>query len=139
MREFYKINRVEQRTCSTCDSPGSQTRCHCFVEFTVRLQPASGHLFDELSPYHPYMNYGRSKMEMELAVKQRAGEIETVYPCALVLWAEPAAASAIVFWMVRDGKEHIVGNGRSPFMAYVGILWGLLLAATVERAEGQIY
>ena len=31
-------------------------------------------LFDESSPYHPYMNYGRSKMQMELAVKElRAG------------------------------------------------------------------
>ena len=27
--------------------------------------PDDEHLFDENSPYNPYMNYGKSKMEME--------------------------------------------------------------------------
>src|SRR5271157_4024038 len=42
--------------------------------------PHPDHLFDELSPYHPCRNYGRSKMQMELAVKERQqqGRIETV-------------------------------------------------------------
>jgi len=39
--------------------------------------PHPDHLFDELSPFNPYMNYGRSKMEMELAVRERANRIET--------------------------------------------------------------
>src|SRR4051812_21646435 len=33
--------------------------------------PHPDHLFDEISPYHPFLNYGRSKMQMELAVKER--------------------------------------------------------------------
>src|SRR5437016_5932080 len=33
--------------------------------------PHPDHLFDESSPYRPYMNYGRSKMQMELAVTER--------------------------------------------------------------------
>src|SRR4051794_6615046 len=42
--------------------------------------PHPDHLFDEQSPYNPYMNYGRSKMRMEQAVldRQRRGEIEAV-------------------------------------------------------------
>ena len=41
--------------------------------------PHPDHLFDEESPYHPYMNYGRSKMEMELVIKEQhqRGNIET--------------------------------------------------------------
>jgi nucleoside-diphosphate-sugar epimerase len=50
------------------------------VEFPVGLNPHPQHSFDESSPYSPYMNYGRSKMQMELQIKQleAAGKIETV-------------------------------------------------------------
>ena len=32
--------------------------------------PSREYRFDELSPYNPYMNYGKSKMEMEIIAKK---------------------------------------------------------------------
>src|SRR6185295_7362408 len=94
--------------------------------------PHPDHLFDELSPYHPYMNYGRSKMEMELAVKQRAGEIETVLIRAPWFYGpNQQPRQTLFFRMVRDGKGPIVGDGTNlRSMAYVdNLCQGLLLAA----------
>ena len=67
VREFYEINR--DGTANLLDAAiqagikravvvSSNSPCGC--------NPHPDHLFDERSPYHPYLNYGRSKMEMEL-------------------------------------------------------------------------
>ena len=77
--EFFAINR--DGTTNLLDAAiksgvkravivSSNSPCGC--------NPHPDHLFDELSPFNPYMNYGRSKMEMELAVRERAAKIETV-------------------------------------------------------------
>ena len=81
VQDFYQINveenknllnsaiksRIKRAVIVSSNSP-----CGC--------NPHPDHLFDEKSPYNPYMNYGRSKMLMELAVQERyqQGEIETV-------------------------------------------------------------
>ena len=143
VREFYEINR--DGTANLLDAAiragikravivSSNSPCGC--------NPHPDHLFDELSPYHPYMNYGRSKMEMELAVKQRASEIETVLIRAPWFYGpNQPPRQTLFFRMVRDGKGPIVGDGTNlRSMAYVdNLCQGLLLAATVERAAGQIY
>jgi nucleoside-diphosphate-sugar epimerase len=106
--------------------------------------PTRDHRFDENSPYHPYMNYGRSKMLMELAVRevQRSGAIETVIiraPWFYGPWQPPR--QTLFFRMIRDGKAPIVGDGHDPrSMAYIdNLCQGLLLAALEPRAAGQIY
>jgi nucleoside-diphosphate-sugar epimerase len=88
------------------------------------------------------MNYGRSKMEMERAVKQRADKIETVLIRAPWFYGpNQPPRQTLFFRMVRDGKGPIVGDGTNlRSMAYVdNLCQGLLLAATVERAAGQVY
>ena len=143
VREFYEINR--DGTVNLLDAAirtgvkravivSSNSPCGC--------NPHPDHLFDELSPYRPYMNYGRSKMEMELAVKERADKIETVIIRAPWFYGpNQPPRQTLFFQMIRDGKAPIVGSGRNlRSMAYVDTLCqGLLLAATVERAAGQIY
>ncbi|HRT58925.1 MAG TPA: NAD-dependent epimerase/dehydratase family protein, partial [Candidatus Paceibacterota bacterium] len=71
--EFYRVNvdgavnllqaaaaaRVRRTVVMSSNSP-----CGC--------NPHPDHLFDEYSPYNPYMHYGRSKMLMEQAVAERA-------------------------------------------------------------------
>jgi nucleoside-diphosphate-sugar epimerase len=100
--------------------------------------------FDESSPYHPYMNYGRSKMQAELLVKQF--QKETGLECVIVRppWfygPDQPARQTLFFTMIKTGKAPIVGSGNNlRSMAYVDNLSeGLLLAAYVERAAGQIY
>lgn len=104
--------------------------------------PHPDHLFDESSPYRPYLNYGRSKMQMELAVKERAGRIETVIIRAPWFYGpNQPPRQTLFFRMIRDGKAPIVGGGQNlRSMAYVdNLCQGLLLAAAVERAAGQVY
>jgi nucleoside-diphosphate-sugar epimerase len=143
VREFYEINRdgttnlleaairsgVKRAVIVSSNSP-----CGC--------NPHPDHLFDELSPYHPYMGYGRSKMEMELAVKQRAEKIETVVIRAPWFYGpNQPPRQTLFFQMIRDGKGPIVGSGSNlRSMAYVdNLCQGLLLAASVERAAGETY
>lgn len=143
VRDFFEINR--DGTANLLDAAirsgvkravvvSSNSPCGC--------NPHPDHLFDELSPYYPYLGYGRSKMEMELAVKQRADKIETVIIRAPWFYGpNQPPRQTLFFQMVRDGKGPIVGSGNNlRSMAYVdNLCQGLLLAAIVQRAKGQVY
>lgn len=143
VREFYEINRdgtihlldaairsgVKRAVVVSSNSP-----CGC--------NPHPDHLFDELSPFHPYMNYGRSKREMELAVRERASRIETVLIRAPWFYGpNQPPRQTLFFQMIREGKAPIVGRGDNlRSMAYVdNLCQGLVLAALRERAAGQVY
>jgi nucleoside-diphosphate-sugar epimerase len=108
------------------------------------FNPSPDHLFDESSPYNPYMGYGRSKHRMELLVDraQESGKIETVIirPPWFYGPHQPARQSTF-FKMIKEGRFPIIGDGHQKrSMAYVdNICQGLLLAATVDRANGQKY
>jgi nucleoside-diphosphate-sugar epimerase len=141
--EFYQINVTG--TTNLLDAAikagvrravvvSSNSPCGC--------NPHTDHLFDEQSPYRPYMNYGRSKMRMELAVKERQGKLETVI--ARPPWfygPNQPPRQTLFFQMIRDGKAPIVGNGENlRSMGYIeNLCQGLLLAGMVERAIGQTY
>jgi len=141
--EFYEINvdgtkhlldaaikaGVKRAVVVSSNSP-----CGC--------NPHPDHLFDELSPYRPYMDYGRSKMLMEIAVKERAERIETVLIRAPWFYGpNQPSRQTLFFQMVRDGKAPIVGGGNNlRSMAYVdNLCQGLILAAITGRAAGQTY
>jgi nucleoside-diphosphate-sugar epimerase len=106
--------------------------------------PHPDHLFDELSPYRPYMHYGRSKMQMELAIaaRQARGAIETVVIRTPWFYGvNQPARQTLFFAMVRDGRAPIVGDGTNlRSMSYLdNLCQGLLLAVASERANGQTY
>jgi nucleoside-diphosphate-sugar epimerase len=143
LREFYQVNRdgmanlldaaikagVRRAVLVSSNSP-----CGC--------NPHPDHVFDELSPFRPYLNYGRSKMEMELAAQRRADKIETVIIRAPWFYGpNQPPRQTLFFKMIRDGKAPIVGNGENlRSMAYIdNLCQGLLLAATAERTAGQTY
>jgi len=143
VREFYEVNRdgtillletairegVKRAVIVSSNSP-----CGC--------NPHPDHLFDEFSPYRPYLNYGRSKMQMELAVLERAAHIETVIIRAPWFYGpNQPARQTLFFKMVRDGKAPIVGDGKNlRSMSYLdNLCQGLLLAARSPEAAGQVY
>ena len=110
----------------------------------VGLNPHPQHLFDESSPYSPYMNYGRSKMQMELQIKQleAAGKIETVIVRPPWFYGPNQPSRQVLFFsMIRSGKVPIVGSGNNlRSMVYTDNLCaGLVLAGFVEKARGEIY
>lgn len=110
----------------------------------VGLNPHPQHSFDETSPYSPYMNYGRSKMQMELQIKQleAAGKIETVIVRPPWFYGPNQPSRQVLFFsMIRSGKVPIVGSGNNlRSMVYTDNLCaGLVLAGFVEKARGEIY
>jgi nucleoside-diphosphate-sugar epimerase len=143
VREFYDINR--DGTTNLLDAAiaaglkravvvSSNSPCGC--------NPHPDHLFDERSPFNPYMHYGRSKMEMELAIRDRAAKLETVIIRAPWFYGpNQPPRQTLFFQMIRDGKGPIVGSGNNlRSMAYVdNLCQGLVLAAIRERAAGQVY
>ncbi|XDE62457.1 NAD-dependent epimerase/dehydratase family protein [Arthrospira platensis BEA 1257B] len=124
-------NRVKRAVIVSSNSP-----CGC--------NPHPDHLFDEKSPYHPYMNYGKSKMLMELAVisMQQSGKIETVIVRPPWFYGpNQPPRQTLFFQMIRDGKGPIVGDGNNlRSMAYIdNLCQGLLLSAESEKANGETY
>jgi nucleoside-diphosphate-sugar epimerase len=108
------------------------------------VNPSRDHRFDEDTPFNPYLNYGRSKMEMEQGVReiQAQGRIETVIVRPTWFygpWQPPR--QTLFFRMIRDGKAPIVGSGENRrSMSYVdNTSQGLILAATSAKAIGKTY
>ena len=106
--------------------------------------PSREHRFDERSPYRPYMAYGRSKMEMERVVAERArrGDLETVVLRAPWFYGPPQPERQTAFFrMIRAGAMPIVGDGGNlRSMAYVdNLVQGLLLAERAPHAAGETY
>lgn len=143
--EFYRVNvRGTANLLDAASSAGVRRAVVVSSNSPCGCNPHPDHLFDELSPYHPYLNYGRSKMQMELAVKERdeRGALETVIirPPWFYGPNQPPRQTAF-FRMIREGKAPIVGSGQNlRSMSYIdNLCQGLLLAAITERARGQTY
>ena len=141
--EFYDINVTgTERLLDAAIAAGVKRAVVVSSNSPCGCNPHPDHLFDELSPFNPYMNYGRSKMQMELAVRERGAKIETVVIRAPWFYGpNQPPRQTLFFQMVRDGKAPIVGGGNNlRSMAYVdNLCQGLMLAAITERANGQVY
>src|SRR5262245_31445882 len=141
VREFYDVN--VQGTKNLIDAArraGVRRIVAVSSNSPFGVNPARDHRFDESSPYNPYMNYGRSKMQMELAV-QEARDLETVIVRAPWFYGpgQPPRQS-LFFKMIRDGKAPIVGDGNSPrSMAYVDNLALGLRLASEKAPNGSAY
>src|SRR5438445_624017 len=115
--EFYSVNLEGTKNLLAAAKRASVRRmvvvssnspCGC--------NPHPDHLFDELSPYRPYMSYGRSKMQMELAIKERQkqGRIETVILRPPWFYGpNQLPRQTLFFQMIREGKAPIVGSGEN--------------------------
>lgn len=143
VQEFFEINRDGTgRLLDAAIRAGVRRAVVLSSNSPCGCNPHPDHQFDEESPYRPYLNYGRSKMEMELLVKQRADKIETVLIRAPWFYGPNQPPRQTLFLkMIRDGKAPIVGSGNNlRSMAYVdNLCQGLMLAARTDQARGNIY
>jgi nucleoside-diphosphate-sugar epimerase len=143
--EFYEVNvRGSINLLQAAAKFGVQRVIVISSNSPFGCNPHPDHLFDETSSYHPYLNYGRSQMEMEKLVSamQASGAVETVIVRPPWFYGpNQPLRQTLFFTMIRDGKVPIVGSGESlRSMAYVdNIVQGMLLAAIVPNANGQAY
>jgi len=143
--DFYRVNQHGTRTLLTLASQAkvkravvvsSNSPCGC--------NPHPHHRFDESSPYHPYMHYGRSKMLMEQVVHEIAQThaLETVIIRAPWFYGPGQPDRQVTFFrMIQEGRVPLLGKGDNQrSMAYVDELAnGLVLAAYSPKAAGQTY
>ena len=144
-REFREVN-VEgtRRLVDAARRAAVRRMVHVSSNSPIGTNPTKDHVFDEASPYHPYMGYGKSKMLAEEIVRaaNADGPLETVVirPPWFYGPGQPPR-QALFFSMIKNGKAPIVGPGDNRrSMAYVdNICQGLLLCERVERARGEVY
>lgn len=145
VRDFYDVNVTgTENLLKAAAQAGVRRAVIVSSNSPIGTNPSADHLFDEASPYHPYMGYGRSKMLMEQVVArvQGEGKLETVIirpPWFYGPFQPPR--QTLFFEMIRDGKGPVVGGGENRrSMAYIdNLCQGILLAAATERANGQTY
>ena len=142
--DFYEVN--ERGTAGLLDAAiaaGVRRGVIVSSNSPCGFNPHPDHLFDEESNYHPYMNYGRSKMRMELAVKERSdsGLIETVIVRPPWFYGPNQPPRQTEFFrMIRDGRAPLMGGDQLRSMVYVdNLCQGVLLAAATEAAQGRTY
>lgn len=145
VRQFYEVNVEGSRNLlEGAVKHGLKRMVAISSNSPAGCNPHKDHLFDEQTPYRPYMHYGKSKMQMELLLKeaQEKGEIETVIlrPCWFYGPGQPPRQT-LFFSMIKEGKAPIVGGGESKrSMSYVdNVSQALMLAGKNENAAGQLY
>jgi len=143
--EFFYINRDGTKNLLEAASKASVRRvvimssnspCGCNVD--------DKHLFDENSSYNPYMNYGKSKMEMEKLANKfyRNGIVDlTIIRGTWFYGPFQPARQKLFFEMIRTGKAPIIGSGENiRSMTYTeNLVQGMILASTKEIASGKTY
>lgn len=145
-KEFDQVNYWGTRNLVTAAAAAGMTRTVIMSSNSsigVSRNPAE--LFDEGSPYNPYMGYGRSKRKMEEWLRAQIG-LEGM-PEIVILRApwfygpDQPARQTRFFNMIKNGKFPLMGDGSNRrSMAYVDSLaFGILLAANTASAAGQIY
>jgi len=101
-------------------------------------------LFNENSPYRPYMTYGRSKMFAEMYVNKKFKEgkidITIVRPCWFYGPNQPLRQTTF-FNMIKKGNPIVFGDGSNlRSMTYIdNAVHGIILAGEKKRAIGETY
>ncbi len=144
-KQFYDVNVDGTRNMLDGAVKAHAKRfIHVSSNSPIGLNPSRTKLFDEDSPYNPYMHYGRSKRMGEDLVNGKSieGKLETVIirPPWFYGPGQPPRQS-LFFSMIKTGKVPIVGSGENlRSMAYIdNICQGLMLSEQQEAAQGKTY
>lgn len=145
VKDFFKINTDGTRNMIEAAVDGGARR---FVY--VSSNSAQGTNVDrntmmtEDGATRPYKKYGESKIQAEKIVNEFNAQekIETVVirPCWYYGPGQPERMTRLMK-MVQSGKPIILGDGKNlRSMSYIdNVVQGLMLAAQVEKANGQTY
>lgn len=145
VRDLYEVNVEGTRNLlQAAEAAGARRVVVLSSNSPFGANPAREHRFTEESPYHPYMNYGRSKMQMEQVVRevQSRGRLETVILRPTWFYGPDQPERQTTFFsMIKNGSAPILGDGGNlRSMVYIdNLCQAILLAAGAERAAGQAY
>lgn len=145
VKDFYEVNtRGTELLLDAAEQEGVRRAVLVSSNSPIGCNPSPEALFDEQTPFNPYMGYGRSKMLMEQATArvQERGKLQTVLvrpPWFYGPFQPPR--QTLFFEMIRSGRVPIVGDGENlRSMVYIdNLCQGLLRAASVPRANGHVY
>jgi nucleoside-diphosphate-sugar epimerase len=144
VRQFHEVNvRGTARLIAAAARAGVRRLIYVSSNSPVGTNAHPDELFDETAPYNPYMEYGRSKMLAEQAVRSADGEggLETVVirPPWFYGPGQPPR-QGLFFTMIKEGRVPLVGSQSRRSMAFIdNICQGLLLCERVDAARGQLY
>ena len=145
VKELYDVNVIGTRhLLDAAEKAGVRRVIIVSSNSPQGTNPHRDHLFDETSPYNPYMEYGRSKMLMEQVVHefQARGKMETVIVRPTWFYGpDQPARQTQFFTMIKNGSAPIVGSGENRrSMSYIdNICQGMLLCERVPEANGRTY
>lgn len=144
-KQFYDVNVEGTRNLLDASSvAGIRRFIHVSSNSPIGCNENRDQLFDEKSPYNPYMHYGQSKKEAEdlvnAAGKSGSFDIVIIRPPWFYGPGQPERQN-LFFTMIKNGKAPIVGSGDNlRSMAYVdNICQALELCESVDGAKGQTY
>lgn len=140
--EFYEVNlRATQNVLSAAAKAGAARTVVMSSNSPCGCNRIRGELFDEESPYNPYMHYGRSKMQMERFVREQSAPEWVLIRAPWFYGPFQPPRQTVFFKMIRDGKGPIVGGGENlRSMSFIeNLAQGIILAARTPQAAGQIY
>ena len=143
VRELYEVNHDGTRhLLAAAAAAGVRRVVATSSNSPVGASRRPDEVFDESSPYRPYLAYGVSKklMEDRLNEAHAEGAVETVVirPCWFYGPDQPPRQT-LFFRMIREGRAPLVGDGSARrSMSYVdNTALGLLLAAATPAAAGR--
>src|SRR5262249_38375439 len=107
-RDFERINVLGTRNLvAAAEEVGVRRLVVVSSNSPLGCNPSKDHVFDERSPYNPYMGYGRSKARMEALIHeaQARGVLETVIIRPPWFYGpHQPARQTLFFSMIKDGK-----------------------------------
>lgn len=142
--DFTRVNATGTRHVAQIARAAAVRRfVHVSSNSPFGTNPVPGEVFRNQEPYHPYLGYGRSKMQGELAV---LAECEAGLDAVIVRppWFygpfQPARQTTF-FTLVRTGRFPMFAGGRQRrSMVYVdNLVQGVLAAELTEGVRGRGY
>ena len=144
VRQFYDINTNGTRhLADAAGDAGVRRFVHVSSNSPFGTNPDTNDTFRHNEPYNPYLGYGASKMQGEMAVNEAvAAGLDAVIvrpPWFYGPFQPPRQAT--FFRMVRSGKFPVIGQGEQRrSMVYVdNLVDGILAAELVPAARGNGY
>ena len=116
MDEFEQVNHVgTANVLAGAEAGGVRRMVHVSSNSPFGTNPERRDSFRNDEPYHPYLGYGRSKMEAELRVLEAADrglDVVMVRPPWFYGPHQPARQTTF-FTLVRTGRFPVFGDGGS--------------------------